>query len=111
MVEASPDTWQVGWTYLVLGVEHILLGIDHLLFLVALILPAVLFRKEGRWEPVADFRTALINIVTVVTFFTIAHSVTLTLAALDVVRLSSRLVETIIAASIAWTASTNAYSS
>jgi hypothetical protein len=84
-----------------LGTWHIWIGIDHLLFLLALILPAVLSRKGGRWEPVADFRTALINIVTIVTFFTIAHSVTLTLAALDVVRLSSRLVETIIAGSIA----------
>ena len=84
-----------------LGVWHIWIGLDHILFLIALILPAVLFRSEGRWEPVPDFRAALIKIVTIVTFFTIAHSVTLSLAALDVVRLSSRLVETIIAGSIA----------
>ena len=51
--------------------------------------------SEGRWEPVADFRTALIKIVTIVSFFTLAHSVTLSLAALDYVRLSSRLVESI----------------
>ena len=58
-------------------------------------------RSDGEWKPVTSFRRALINIVTIVTFFTIAHSVTLSLAALDVVRLSSRLVESIIAGSIA----------
>ena len=85
---------------------HIWIGLDHILFLIALVLPSVLFREGGRWEPVADFRTALIKIVTIVTFFTIAHTVTLSLAALDVVRLSSRLVESVIAGSIgvaAWT--------
>ena len=89
-----------------LGVWHIWIGLDHILFLIALVLPSVLFREGGRWEPVADFRTALIKIVTIVTFFTIAHTVTLSLAALDVVRLSSRLVESVIAGSIgvaAWT--------
>lgn len=84
-----------------LGVWHIWIGIDHILFLVALVLPAVLQRREGRWEPVDSFRRALWNIVTIVTFFTIAHSVTLSLAALDVIRLPSRFVESIIAGSIA----------
>jgi hypothetical protein len=75
-------------------------GIDHLLFLLSLLLPAVLYRKEGRWEPVPDARPALISILKVVTAFTLAHSITLTLAALDVVRLPSRLTESVIAASI-----------
>lgn len=90
-----------------LGVWHIWIGIDHILFLVALVLPAVLFRNEGRWEPAPRFRDALIKIVTIVTFFTIAHSVTLSLAALDVIRLPSRLVESIIAGSIAVAAAAN----
>ena len=90
-----------------LGVWHIWIGLDHILFLIALVLPSVLFREGGRWEPASDFRTALIKIVTIVTFFTIAHTVTLSLAALDVVRLSSRLVESIIAGSIAVAAWTN----
>ncbi|MBT8338335.1 MAG: HupE/UreJ family protein [Gemmatimonadetes bacterium] len=84
-----------------LGVWHIWIGIDHILFLMALTLPAVLARKEGRWVPVESFREALFNIVAIVTFFTIAHSVTLSLAALGVIELSSRFVESIIAASIA----------
>lgn len=91
-----------GFTNLVwLGVWHIWIGIDHILFLMALILPAVMMREGGEWKPVGSFRQALVNIATIVTFFTIAHSVTLSLAALDVVRFPSRLVESVIAASIA----------
>lgn len=84
-----------------LGVWHILIGFDHILFLLALVLPSVLQRREGRWVPVPDFRQGLIQIVIIVSFFTIAHSVTLSLAALDVISLPSRLVESIIAGSIA----------
>ncbi|NNF27571.1 MAG: HupE/UreJ family protein, partial [Gemmatimonadetes bacterium] len=89
------------------GVWHILIGLDHILFLIALVLPAVLTRQEGRWKPAEDFRTALIKLVAIVTFFTIAHSVTLSLAALDMVRFPSRLIESIIAASIAVAAAAN----
>ncbi len=83
------------------GVWHIWIGLDHILFLVALILPAVLTRKDGKWEPVDSFKKALYTIVGIVTFFTLAHSVTLSLAALDVIRLPSRFVESVIAGSIA----------
>ena len=83
------------------GIWHIWIGLDHILFLVALVLPAVLTRSNGWWKPVDSFKTALIKIITIVTFFTIAHSVTLSMAALDLVRLPSTLVETIIALSIA----------
>jgi hypothetical protein len=96
----APSKWRAFTEYLQAGVWHILSGIDHLLFLLSLLLPAVLFRREGRWEPVAQARPALINILQVVTAFTLAHSITLTLAALDVVRLPSRLTESVIAASI-----------
>lgn len=83
------------------GVWHIWIGLDHILFLVALILPAVLLRENGQWKPVPSFKKALVAIVVIVSFFTIAHTVTLSLAALEVIRLPSRLVESIIAASIA----------
>ena len=96
----APSKWRAFVEYLHAGIWHILSGIDHLLFLLSLLLPAVLFRKEGRWEPVAQARPALISILKVVTAFTLAHSITLTLAALDVVRLPSRLTESVIAASI-----------
>jgi hypothetical protein len=89
------------------GVWHIWIGLDHILFLVALALPAVLIRSGGRWEPVDSFRTALKAIVVIVTCFTLAHSVTLSLAALDIVALPSRLIESVIAGSIAVAAAAN----
>jgi hypothetical protein len=86
--------------YLRAGVWHIWSGIDHLLFLLSLLLPAVLVRRHHRWEAVPLAAPALGNIVKVVTAFTLAHSITLSLAAFDVIRLPSRLTESIIAASI-----------
>ena len=84
-----------------LGIHHIFEGIDHILFLLALLLPAVVYRRDGAWQPVTGFGQALIYVIKVVTVFTIAHTITLSLAALGAVSLSSRLVESIIAFSIA----------
>ncbi len=82
------------------GVWHIWIGIDHILFLLALLLPAVLHYENGRWHPVGSFRQALINVLKVVTAFTVAHSVTLSLAALHLVTLPAKLVESVIALSV-----------
>ncbi|MDV6029634.1 MAG: HupE/UreJ family protein [Phycisphaera sp. RhM] len=82
------------------GVLHIWIGIDHILFIVALLLPAVLVRQEGKWVPVPSFRQAFLNIVKIVTLFTVAHSITLSLASLGVIDLPSRWVESLIALSI-----------
>lgn len=71
-------------TFFERGVHHILTGYDHLLFVVALVLGA----------------TTLWDLVKVVTAFTVAHSITLTLAALQLVHLPDALVEPVIAASI-----------
>lgn len=96
----APSRWMTFVEYLQAGIWHILSGIDHLLFLLSLLLPAVLLRRGGHWEPVTRARPALLSILKVVTAFTLAHSITLSLAALDVVRLPSRLTESVIAASI-----------
>lgn len=96
----APSRWRSFVEYFHAGVGHILSGIDHLLFLLSLLLPAVLLRKGNQWEAVTRVRPALISIVKVVTAFTLAHSLTLTLAALNIVRLPSRLTESVIAASI-----------
>lgn len=96
----TPSRWRSSVEYFKAGIWHILSGIDHLLFLLSLLLPAVLLRKGNQWEPVVQVRPALISIVKVVTAFTLAHSLTLTLAALNIVRLPSRLTESVIAASI-----------
>lgn len=74
-----------------LGVEHIMGGYDHLLFVAALLLACTTFREAA----------------TIVTFFTVAHCITLTLAALDVVRLGGGIVEPAIAATIVFVAVEN----
>lgn len=84
-----------------LGIKHIWLGIDHILFLVALILPAAMIRRGNIWEPVTEFRSALFYVIKIVTLFTIAHTMTLSLAAFRVMDLPARLVESVIAISIA----------
>jgi hypothetical protein len=85
------------------GAWHIWIGLDHILFLLALILPSVVKRKNKSvfgWEPVMTFKTAFLYIIKVVSFFTIAHTITLTLASLKIIMLPSQLVESIIAFSI-----------
>jgi hydrogenase/urease accessory protein HupE len=86
----SRDVFRTIRQFFRLGVEHIFLGYDHICFLIALIV-------------VSKFR----EIVKIVTSFTIAHSITLILATLDVVRLPTRLVETCIAATIVYVAIEN----
>jgi hypothetical protein len=105
----EPSRWRAFVEYLQAGIWHIWSGIDHLLFLLSLLLPAVLLRHKGQWEPVASARPAFFGILKVVTAFTLAHSITLTLAALDVVRLPSRLTESVIAASIIVAALNNVF--
>ena len=82
------------------GVLHIWIGIDHILFLSVLLLPAVLRREKDKWLPVERFSQGLWNVIKIVTVFTLAHSITLALAALDLVRVPSAFVESVIAASI-----------
>ena len=89
------------------GVHHIWTGYDHLLFLLALLLPSVLRRGAGGWEPSQGLRASLGHVFQVVTAFTVAHSLTLGLAATGVVRLPSRLVESTIAISIVFAALAN----
>ncbi|RMD88077.1 MAG: HupE/UreJ family protein [Calditrichaeota bacterium] len=79
--------------FLHLGVEHIFLGYDHILFLIGLILLGGTF----------------LNLIKIVTAFTVAHSITLILAALQIVLLPGRLVESVIALSIAYIALENLF--
>ena len=97
---SSPSRWRQFLDFNREGVWHIWTGFDHILFLLALLLPSVL-RREGRaWHGVGRFRPALINVLKIVTAFTLAHSITLSLATLGIVHLPSRLVESTIAASV-----------
>ncbi len=93
--------------YLWEGIWHIWIGFDHILFLLALLLPAVLVHEARRWTGVRSFRVALKEVLWVVTAFTVAHSITLTLAALQIISLPSRWVESAIAASVVLAAANN----
>jgi hypothetical protein len=104
-----PSSWPAFIEYLRAGVWHIWSGVDHLLFLLSLLLPAVLTRRGNRWDAVPIAAPAFLNIVKVVTAFTLAHSITLSLAVFDVLRLPSRLTESIIAASIIIAALNNVF--
>jgi hypothetical protein len=94
------NRWAQLADYLREGIWHIWIGFDHILFLLSLLLPAVLVWRAPRWQPVDDFRTAFWDVFRIVTSFTVAHSITLSLAALHVISLPSRLVEAAIAASV-----------
>lgn len=83
------------------GVWHIWIGFDHVLFLLSLLLPAVLLA--------ARFAPAFWDVLKVVTAFTVAHSITLALAALSVISLPSRLVESAIAVSVILAALNNVW--
>ena len=89
------------------GIAHIALGYDHILFLVALLLPAVLGRVGKKWGPVPRISDALWNVAKTVTAFTLAHSITLSLATLQIVQLPSRFTESMIALSVLVTAIDN----
>lgn len=96
-----PPAWQHFRTFCQEGVHHIQTGYDHLLFLVALLLPAGMRRDEaGGWVARESVRDVLVEVATVVTAFTLAHSLTLGLASLDIARLPSRGVEVAIAFSV-----------
>jgi len=103
----APDRSGTFVRYARQGVWHIGIGADHILFLLSLLLPAVLFRKDGRWTAAPALRPAALEVARVVTAFTAAHSITLSLAVLGLVSLPSRPVESAIAASVVLAAANN----
>ena len=103
------DFLRQGLDYLGEGVWHIWIGFDHVLFLLTLLLPAVFYRRAGSWQPVGDFPAVFGQVVKIVTAFTVAHSITLSLAVLGAVDLPTRWVETAIAASVIVAALNNIY--
>jgi hydrogenase/urease accessory protein HupE len=72
------------WDFFPLGIEHILLGFDHLAFLFALLIAGGKLREAAK----------------IITSFTVAHSITLALATLEVIVIPAKVVEPLIAASI-----------
>lgn len=94
-------------TYVREGMWHIWIGLDHILFLLSLLLPSVLAWQGARWQPVDRGREAFWDVFRIVTSFTVAHSITLSLAVLGVIELPTRLVESVIALSVVFAALNN----
>ena len=107
----TASAWQAFADYLREGVWHIWIGFDHILFLLALLLPSVLvWQAPARaWQPAPRLGGAALEVAKVVTAFTLSHSITLSLAALGVVALPSRWVESAIAASVMLAALNNVF--
>ena len=95
--------------YVRVGIWHIWIGLDHILFLVSLLIPAVWALTTDGWRPVGEFRPACTTALKIVSVFTIAHSITLWLAVMELVTMPGWMIESIIAFSIIVTASNNLY--
>ena len=104
---AGQSGWDAFRDFTAQGVWHIWIGIDHVLFLLCLLLPSVLWWRYGQWRARDTAREAVVDVAQVVTAFTVAHSITLTLASLQWVVLPSRWVESVIAASVVLAALNN----
>jgi|CXWL01.1.fsa_nt_gi hydrogenase/urease accessory protein HupE len=91
--EGEQNLWTIILTFIRLGIEHILIGLDHILFVFSLLLVF----------------TNVKTIIKLFTAFTIAHSTTLILSGTGILVLSSRVVEPLIALSIAYVAITTVF--
>ncbi len=90
-----------GWTgFTIEGIRHILGGTDHLAFVLALLIPTIAF--AGRAGAGRALGPTVLELTKLVTLFTIAHSVTLSLTALRLIEAPSRLVESLVAVSVAF---------
>lgn len=116
----KPNRWRQFKSFVYDGMWHIWLGLDHMMFILSLLLPSVLVwrsagarrapgQPRGQWVPAERLWPAFIEIVKIISAFTLSHSVTLTLAVLGIVELPSRLVESGIALSIIVAALNNVY--
>ena len=134
----TPDRWGEFKSFVIDGVWHIWTGLDHILFLLSLLVPAMLIRRRMentgngrtraalaetsgalitlarqplryRWEAASGLWPVFLDVLKIVSAFTVSHSVTLSLAVLGIVDLPSRLVESGIALSVMVAALNNVY--
>jgi hypothetical protein len=97
---APPGVAMSRWQFVREGIRHILTGYDHILFLLCLLIPAVMTRTPDGLEPVATLRKAVLPVLGIVSAFTVAHSITLGLAASKLVVLPPAWIEPAIALTI-----------
>lgn len=105
--EANAGLLSIATNFLKSGIHHLLIGWDHLLFLFVLLIPAVYMRKQKQLVAVSKPTAALLEVFWIATSFTLAHSITLSLAALQIVSIPAWLIESVIALSIAFAALNN----
>lgn len=96
----APDRWQQFRAFVSEGIWHILKGYDHILFLLTLLFPAVVVYGARGWQARQSLRDSALDVLKVVTAFTLAHSLTLSLAVLGLVHFPSRWVECGIAVTV-----------
>jgi hypothetical protein len=99
-IAGDANVGEVFTRYFQSGVWHVRTGWDHILFLVGLFLPAVLRRHKGGWHVAGDLRQTLTDAALMVTAFTLAHALTLSLTAIGMFSLPARWVEAGVAASV-----------
>jgi hypothetical protein len=110
LTRAATSVLSVLQRYIVQGVWHIWIGIDHILFLLSLLVLAPLIvskRKVNQWQAHQTLRPALVDVLAVVTAFTLAHSITLGLAVLKWLEPPADLIEPAIAISVVLAALNN----
>lgn len=101
LTDIQVDSWSTLTNFMSEGFTHLLIGVDHLLFLLVLILPATLPTASSQTTAVPKkLVSGILDLATVVTAFTAAHSITLALAALNVVTLPTAWIEATIALSV-----------
>lgn len=110
LVQGRTQLWDIFQRYVIEGIWHIWIGIDHILFLLGLLLLAPLAtarRQVVTWQAVDRFGLAFVEVLAVVTAFTVAHSITLVLSVLKWVEPPANWVEPIIALSVVLAALNN----
>jgi hypothetical protein len=105
----EPNWWRAFATFVVQGIWHVWTGYDHLAFLLSLLLPCALTAGSGTWRPANSLRIVLRDLLRIVTAFTVAHSITLGLATMQVVSVSARTIEPLIAVTIVISALLNVF--
>jgi hypothetical protein len=99
--EPAADSWlSTLGQFLVDGIWHVAIGYDHIAFVLLLMLPSVLRGSRTGWSAATSLRDVAIDLVSIVTAFTVAHSITLALAATGTVHVPEKPIEVAIAGSI-----------
>ena len=107
---ADSSAWRVFGRYILEGVWHIWIGIDHIVFLLSLLVLAPLLPSRQRitqWPAAQQARPVLMDVLAVVTAFTVAHSITLGLTIMEWLTPPPDLVEPAIALSVVLAALNN----